>query len=420
MIPTSRSGPIRHPTMETARRENYDSGEALRPRIRRAALHLQRDRLLRALRAGGAEARLRRRPARRGGARRPRQPRRQRRDHRAGLGTRRTRQRLLARADRPGRALARALAAPARLPRRLARPARQGGRARRELRRETAAASSTCSRPIRARRAAASRSSSHPSPPGAASPTAASRTDALDSPSRAVSSPPRAPRRAPWRSPSRRPRRRAARRAASSCRAGRGSAARPATASAASSAITVVSPPSGLLAVAITVSEPPSRRLRAAASALRAACGCRPSRLSISTSACPPRAATRLAASSARSTAWPCESAEAAKLSAAAGASEPSCHSRDLLRPHADEHEADLEVLDALRARREQAAQRLGLAGVARAHDHRARAAAERRDPLDRLERRILRAEREPLARPGDREIVVARRRRRPCPRRRR
>ena len=46
---------------------------------------------------------------------------------------------------------------------------------------------------------------------------------------------------------------------------------RPVEVSAASSAITVVSPPSGRSAVAITVSEPPSRRLRAAASALRAA-----------------------------------------------------------------------------------------------------------------------------------------------------
>ena len=43
----------------------------------------------------------------------------------------RARQRLLARARRPGRPLARPLAAPARLPLRLARPARQGGRARR-------------------------------------------------------------------------------------------------------------------------------------------------------------------------------------------------------------------------------------------------------------------------------------------------
>ena len=51
---------------------------------------------------------------------------------------RRARQRLLARARRPGRPLARALAAPPRLPLRVARPAGQGGRARRRLRRDDA------------------------------------------------------------------------------------------------------------------------------------------------------------------------------------------------------------------------------------------------------------------------------------------
>ena len=70
----------------------------------------------------------------------------------------------------------------------------------------------------------------------------------------------------------------------------------------------------------MTVSEPPSRRFLAAASALRAAGGCSPSRVSINTSASPRRAAMRLPASIARSTAWSWESAEAARLRAAAGA----------------------------------------------------------------------------------------------------
>ena len=84
-------------------------------------------------------------------ARGPRQPDRQRRGPGPRLGPRRARQRLLARARRPGRALARALAAPARLPLRLARPAREGGRARRRLRRGDALVRL---RPARARRRA--------------------------------------------------------------------------------------------------------------------------------------------------------------------------------------------------------------------------------------------------------------------------
>src|SRR3954453_18892356 len=106
----------------------------LRPRVRRTALHLQRARLRRALRAGGAEARLRLPPPRRARGGGPRQPRRQRRDPRARVGSGRARQRLLARARRPQRPLARALAAPPRLPLRVAGSARQGGRARRALR----------------------------------------------------------------------------------------------------------------------------------------------------------------------------------------------------------------------------------------------------------------------------------------------
>src|SRR4051794_18865794 len=110
-------------------------GRRLRPRVRRAALHLQRARLLRALRAGRDEARLRRPAPRRDRARGPRQPRGQRRDPGALLAARRARQRLLARARRAGRPLARALAAPPGLPLRVAGPARHRGRARAHLRR---------------------------------------------------------------------------------------------------------------------------------------------------------------------------------------------------------------------------------------------------------------------------------------------
>ena len=79
---TSRAGPSiswTHPARQLRLRRG------LRPRVRRAALHVQRARLRRALRAGRAQARLRRRPARGARARGPRQPRRQRRDPRARL-----------------------------------------------------------------------------------------------------------------------------------------------------------------------------------------------------------------------------------------------------------------------------------------------------------------------------------------------
>ena len=117
------------------RRGNYSSGEDFVLEYGELALHVQRTRLPRALRAGRAQARVHRRHGRGGRGRGPDQPRRQRRGHRSGLGAGRARQRLLAGARRPLRALARPLAAPADLPQRLARPARQGGRARRPLRR---------------------------------------------------------------------------------------------------------------------------------------------------------------------------------------------------------------------------------------------------------------------------------------------
>ena len=141
-------------------------GRGLRTRVRRAPIHVQRTRLPRAVRAGGAEARLHRRLGRRGRGRGPDQPRRQRRGDRARVGARRARQRLLAGPRRSLGSLARPLAAPIDLPRRLARPARQGGRARHPLRLRTRTRSSTSS-PT----AAASRFSSRPSRAGTASPT---------------------------------------------------------------------------------------------------------------------------------------------------------------------------------------------------------------------------------------------------------
>ena len=201
--------------METSRRGNYDSGEdfvleygELRFTFNEEDFSERCEQA--ALKLGFVGGRLGD-----GRARRPRQPRRQRRDPRSRLGPGRARQRLLARARRPGRALAGALAAPPGLPRRLARPARQRGRARASPSTKRPAASPTCSPSTRAcdgiRPPAASRSNWRPSPPGAASPT----PDASFEPPRG-----------PSRSPSRRPRRRAA--PASACRSppGRGAAGR--------------------------------------------------------------------------------------------------------------------------------------------------------------------------------------------------
>ncbi len=153
MIPTTR-GPTSAGTlaMETARRGNYDSGEdfvleygELRFTFNEADFSERCEQA--ALKLGFVGGRLGEERARR-----PRQPRRQRRDPRPRLGARRARQRLLARARRPGRALARALAAPAGVPRRVARPARQGGRAGRRLRRATAARFAYVQPPTRAYR----------------------------------------------------------------------------------------------------------------------------------------------------------------------------------------------------------------------------------------------------------------------------
>ncbi len=111
--------------------------------------------------------------------------------------------------------------------------------------------------------------------------------------------------------------------------------------------------------------------------------------------------------SSARSTACDCESAEAAKLSAATGRGRRLLPLGDLLRPGAGQHDADLEALAVLQ-RLEQPSQRLGLARRPGPDDRRPRALAQRREPLDRLERRVLGAQRQPLAGPGHGEVLVA------------
>ena len=458
----------------------------LRPRIRGASLHVQRARLLRARRAGRAQARLRRPPARGDRARGPREPHRQRRGRRPRLRPRRARQRLLAGPRRPRRPLARALAAAARVPLRLAGPARQGGRAGRRLRRRSRTRSATSSPS-----ATASRSSSRPSRAGAASPTGRAATDAgrragvarpraaellggrllgalargrlaLRAPRassrrqrrassawpRPSASPPSWPRRpsrapralglglrggrgasgrasrraarlglhdlglddrlaAPARrpaAPGRRPRRRLAgprrgsrrRRPRRPAAPGAACRTRPARAPgsarggrARSSATTVVSPPTGAGAVAITVSEPPPARLRPAASARRAA-----------------------AAGQVLEAVDQHDGVAAAGGDAAAGLDrlldglrlrvdrrrERQRRARrdrevgDLLRAHAGQHGADLEP----RTRRQRAGeppQRLALARARRAGDDDARALAERRQPLDRVDRRVLGAE---------------------------
>ena len=346
-------------SMETARRENYDSGEdfvleygELRFTFNEADFSERCEQA--ALKLGFVGGR-----PRRGGARRPRQPRRQRRDPRARLGTGRTRQRLLARARRPRRALARALAAAPRVPRRLARPARQGGRADVGFDEQTGTFAYVQRRP-----AVSAGEPIELAPEPSWGRVAYRGRRAADDPPRArLLQAPRARSCAPWRSPRRRladeqlglsvpllTRSRIGWR-----RRGR-----------LSSAITVVSPPSGWAAVAITVSEPPSRRLRAAASAL--ARGVRAEAVEAVDQHHRVAAARRDALGARRSRARspvPASPSEAAKLSAAAGRARALLPLGDLLGPRAGQHEAHLEPL-ASRERVEQAAQRLGLARAAR------------------------------------------------------
>ena len=406
MIPTTgRPGPAAF-DMETSRRGNYDSGEDFVLEYGELRFTFNEDGLLRALRAGGAEARLRRRPPRRGGARRPRQPRCQRRDPRPRLSAGRARQRLLARADRPGRALPRPLAAAARLPRCLARPAGQRGRARRHLRQRD--------RQLRLRAAAERRRRR-------SSERRADRTR-----SRALLGPGRLPRQLARRRLDRvgagladrlgavRPRR-AARDSACRCPGGRGSVAGRSVLRARVECDQVVSPPSGGWRWR---SRSASRR-REGCARQRAPCAPRedggPSRLSISTSASAPRAASRLAESIARSTAWLWESAEAAKLSAAVGARCPPATPRS---PPA----APPRARGSPRARRVRRPLPRRLRRVSLLPARGAPTITTREPRPIGVSHSIASSVRseEPSAsrslRPGDRKIVIARARRRPSP----
>ena len=160
-------------------------------------------------------------------------------------------------------------------------------------------------------------------------------------------------------------------------------------------------------AVAITVSEPPSTMLRADASALRAMCGLQAvervdqhDRIGAARGEPPGLIDDRL------DRRRPAASSEAAKLSAAAGARLPLAHSEisSGRTPASTTWTAAL----ALGQRARELPERLGLARARRTDDHHPRALAERRQPLDRLQRRVLGPEREPLARERGRQIVEA------------
>ncbi len=152
------------------------------------------------------------------------------------------------------------------------------------------------------------------------------------------------------------------------------------------------------------MSDPPPARLRPAARARRAALGERYSKPSISTTASPPRAATRRPVSTACSIAWAWASEDAAKLRTPLGVTGQSATSSGRTPASTS---ADLEAGDRAQRARE-APQRLRLAGARRAGDDHARALAERREPLDRADGRVLGAERDAIGRPGDRQVLEA------------
>ena len=113
--------------MDSIRRGNYDSGQDYVLEYGELRFTFNERDFSERVEQSARKLGLRRRAPRRHRARGPRQPVRQRRGPGPRLRPGRARQRLLARAGRPRRALARALAAPARVPLRLAGPAGQGG-----------------------------------------------------------------------------------------------------------------------------------------------------------------------------------------------------------------------------------------------------------------------------------------------------
>ena len=411
MIATARGGPSPdRPWRRATRKLRLRRG--LRPRIRRAAVHLQRGDFRERCEQAALQARLRRRPARRRRAGRSRQPRRQRRDPGPGLGARRARQRLLAGARRPGRPLARALAAPARVPRRLARSARATRASSTSASDEETAASPTCS-PT----AAASRSSSPPSPPGAASPTAAEAARSRGSAAPLL--------RLAWRpeAPSRRACCDRLGAGVADRSSGRGGAAvgeaverRQAAPGARERGrreeITVVSPPNGARGSCdhgqrAAVDEVTRGGERAARHRLRHALERVDQHHGVTAAGGDaPRgvdgALDRLPLGVRRG-------GEAEPRSSARGAGLPLA---DLLGSHPGEHERTSRP-SARRARRPAGA-RLALARARGPDDRDPRTATERREPLDRPERGVVGAEREALAREGRQQVVVVGASRRP------
>ena len=128
----------------------------------------------------------------------------------------------------------------------------------------------------------------------------------------------------------------------------------------------------------------------------------------MSTTACPPRAATRRPVSTARSIAWTCASAGALSVSSDDGLQRAGLASPGAPRGAPRRARRSLEVLLA-GERAGEAAQRLGLAGPRAADDRDARAAAERREPLDRLQREVVGVQRDALGRVAARQVVVLR-----------
>ena len=190
-------------------------------------------------------------------------------------------------------------------------------------------------------------------------------------------------------------------------------------------------PGSGRSAVSARRARRPSSRRRAArarwrsrsASRRRRCCARRPARggrrpaaryssESTSTTASPPRAATRRPCSTACSTAWACASGEAANETAATGGG-PLGPLGDLLGAHAGEHDAHLEPLAAGQRGGDPRAAPRSCRRARAAGDHHARALAERRQPLDRLDGRVLGAELEALGRERGGQVLEA-----ACPRR--
>ena len=168
----------------------------------------------------------------------------------------------------------------------------------------------------------------------------------------------------------------------------------------------MLSPPNGVGAVAMTVSEPPSAMLRAAAE--RA-----------------PREVRRdvlervdhddgVAAAGRDAAALLDRLLDGLRLRVGRAGERDGRDRRGLgpvaglLGPHAGEHDEQLQPL-AARERLDDAARQLALAGARAAADQHARALAERRQPLDGLERHVVGAERQALGRPGGRQVLELR-----------